>query len=89
MSCQTEVDFVSKEEHDKLQENFESLKKEFEKLRREHNDMLVKSAEERAKENEVQLNIFLCLVVLILESQLAAFFFLPMKSIIFNRCIRN
>ena len=81
MSCQTEVDFVSKEEHDKLQENFESLKKEFEKLRREHNDMLVK---ERAKENEVQLNIFLCLVVLILESlltQLAAFFFLPMKSI--------
>ena len=56
MSCQTEVDFVSKEEHDKLQENFESLKKEFEKLRREHNDMLVKSAEERAKENEVQLN---------------------------------
>ena len=81
MSCQTEVDFVSKEEYD---ENFESLKKEFEKLRREHNDMLVKSAEERAKENEVQLNIFLCLVVLILESlltQLAAFFFLPMKSI--------
>ena len=61
VSCQTEVDFVSKEEHDKLQENFESLKKEFEKLRREHNDMLVKSAEERAKENEVQLNIFFML----------------------------
>ena len=73
------MDFVSKEEHDKLQENFESLKKEFEKLRREHNDMLGRF-------------FFLCLVVLILESlltQLAAFFFLPMKSISFNRCIRN
>ena len=59
MSCQTELlacDVILKDEHEKLKDDFEILKNDFERLKKEHHKLLLKSAEEKAKEVELQLS---------------------------------